>query len=196
MNINLMTLNAHKINGPKGIGCLFIKKGTHIEAWQHGGGHEFGLRSGTENVPAIVGFGAAIKYKNTKEEIEKMTDLRNKIIKFVKNNKGNIHGPIQNRLCNNVNAYFKDVDGDALGSYLNNKGIATSLGSACSTHHKGPSHVLKAIGLKDKEASNSIRLTLSKYTTEKEINECIAILKKAIKKFNKKSFVDKIIDKI
>ena len=196
INIDLITLNAHKINGPKGVGCLFIKKGTDIKAWQHGGGHEFNLRSGTENIPAIVGFGEAVKIGNSSQDIKKMSELRDKLIQFVKEVKGNIHGPLNNRLCNNVNAYFHDIDGDALGSFLNNNEIASSLGSACSTHSSEPSHVLKAIGLDDKEASNSIRLTLSKFTTEEDINNCIKILKKAIKKFSKKSFIDKLIDKI
>ena len=192
INIDLITLNAHKIHGPKGIGALYVKKGTNIESWQHGGGHESGLRSGTENIPAIIGFAKAVELAN-KEHVAYMTKLRDKLITNIK---GKLHGPLGNkRLCNNVNVYFEGVDGDALGSYLNNKNIASSLGSACSTYTGGPSHVLKAIGLSDKEAGNSVRLTISRFTKEEDIDRVTFVLEKAVKKLGKRSFVDKLINK-
>jgi cysteine desulfurase len=190
--VDLITLNAHKIHGPKGVGCLFIKKGTKIEAWQHGGGHELGFRSGTENIPAIIGFAKAVQLA-TKNHVAYMTKLRDKLISSIK---GKLHGPAEDkRLCNNVNVYFENVDGDALGSYLNNEKISSSLGSACSTNNSGPSHVLKALGLSDKEASNSVRLTISRFTKEEDIDRVIFVLEKAVKKLGKRSFIDKLIDK-
>ncbi len=191
--VDLITLNAHKIHGPKGVGCLFIKKGTNIEAWQHGGGHESGLRSGTENISAIVGFAKAVQLA-TKDHVVYMTKLRDKLISGIK---GKLHGPTgDKRLCNNINFYFENVDGDALGSYLNNEKISSSLGSACSTHNEEPSHVLKAIGLSDKEASNSVRLTISRFTKEENIDRVIFVLEKAVKKLSKRNFIDKLIDKL
>ena len=146
-NIDLITINAHKIHGPKGVGCLFIKKGTNIKPWQHGGGHEFGLRSGTENVPAIVGFAEAVKLGMKKQYLVHMQNLRNKMIKeLLSIPDTKLNGPKEKRLCNNINICFKGIDAATLGAKLDNKGIASSLASACSTNSDKPSHVLKAIG--------------------------------------------------
>jgi len=195
--VDLITLNAHKIHGPKGVGCLFIQNGINIEAWQHGGGHEFGLRSGTENIPGIVGFAKAVELGMNKKHISYMLELRDYLISELENLNGKLHGSTgEKRLCNNINVYFENVDGESLGSYLNNEHIASSLGSACSAHHSGPSHVLKALGLSDEEAGNSIRLTISRFTTKEDVDKVIEVLKKAVKKLGKRSFIDKIIDNI
>ena len=194
INIDLITLNAHKIHGPKGVGCLFVKQGTNIEAWQHGGGHELGLRSGTENIPAIVGFAKAVELAIDKKHVEYMTKLRNKLINnLLKINNAKLNGPKENRLCNNINICFKGIDAPSLGARLNNKGISSSLASACSANNDDLSHVLKAIGLNDEDANSSIRLTLSRFTKEQEIDYVIKIITKTVKSWSKKGIIDRIL---
>lgn len=181
-NVDLMTLNSHKIHGPKGVGALYIKEGIEITPWQHGGGHEKGLRAGTENIHGIVGFAEAVKIAN-KSHVENMTKLRDKLIKGALEIKDSrLNGPKDNRLCNNVNISFKGVEGEALGGYLDSKNICSSAGSACSTKSLEPSHVLKAIGLTNEEANGSVRLTLSRFTTEEEVDYVLKVLPKIIKK--------------
>ncbi|UCD03926.1 MAG: cysteine desulfurase [Candidatus Woesearchaeota archaeon] len=182
-NVDLMTLNSHKIHGPKGVGALYIKDGIKITPWQHGGGHEKGLRAGTENIHGIVGFAEAVKIAN-KKHVEHMIELRDKLINGALEIKGSrLNGPRGNkRLCNNVNLSFKGVEGEALGGYLDSKNICSSTGSACSTRSLEPSHVLKAIGLSNEEANGSVRLTLSRFNTEEEIDYVLKVLPKFVKK--------------
>lgn len=187
MNLDLLTINAHKIHGPKGIGALYIKKGTNIKTWQSGGAHEMNFRAGTENVAGIVGFAKAVKISN-KKDIEKMQKLRDKLIKGLLEIPDVIlNGPKENRLCNNVNVSFKGIEGEAIGGYLDSYGICSSTGSACSSIKLEPSYVLKAIGKTNEEANGSLRLTLSKYTTEKEIDfvlEKVPIIVKKLRGFS------------
>jgi len=186
-NLDLITLNAHKIHGPKGIGALFIRKGTKIIPWQSGGEHEFGLRAGTENVAGIVGFAEAVKIASNPKHIIHMTKLRDKLINEISkipNVKFN-GAKASKRLCNNVNFSFKGIEGEAIGGYLDEKGICSSTGSACSARTLEPSHVLRAIGLSHEEANGSLRLTLSRFTTEKEIDYTLEILPKIIEKLRK-----------
>lgn len=182
-NIDLMTLNSHKIHGPKGVGALYLKKGIKITPWQHGGGHEKGLRAGTENIHGIVGFGKAVKLAKQGHVIY-MEKLRDKLIEGALKIEGSkLNGPKgENRLCNNVNLSFKGVEGEALGGYLDDKNVCSSAGSACSSSSLEPSHVLKAIGLDNQEANGSVRLTLSRFNTEEEIDYVLKILPKIIKK--------------
>ncbi len=196
MNLSLVTLNAHKIHGPKGIGALYIKKGTKIEILQHGGGQESGLRSGTENVPGIVGFGKAA-YLISQKDIIKMEKFRGKLIEGVlsKIQGSRLNGP-KERLCNNINFSFEGVEGEAIGTYLNSYNICSSTGSACSSKSLEPSHVLKAIGLSDEQAHGSLRLSLSKYTTEEEIDKVLEVLPKVIIKLRKISPFEKIAEKL
>lgn len=187
MNLNLLTINAHKIHGPKGIGALYIKKGTNIKSWQNGGAHEMNFRAGTENVSGIVGFAKAVKIAN-KKDLEKIQKLRDKLIKgLLEIPDVKLNGPKENRLCNNVNVSFKGIEGEAIGGYLDSFGICSSTGSACSSIKLEPSYVLKAIGKTNEEANGSLRLTLSKYTTEKEIDfvlEKIPIIVKKLRSFS------------
>ena len=184
-NLDLVTLNAHKIHGPKGIGALYIRKGIEITPLFHGGGHERGLRSGTENVSGVVGFAKAAEIAN-KKDIEKMTQLRDKMINELLKIPGiKLNGPRENRLCNNVNISFEKVEGEVIGGYLENDGILTSTGSACMSHSTGISHVLKAIGLSDEKASNSMRASISKFTTEEEVDYFLERFRKIIGKFQK-----------
>lgn len=182
--IDLITLNAHKIHGPKGVGALYIRKGTKISAWQHGGGHERNLRSGTENIHGIVGFAEAVKQASNSKHIKHMNKLRERLISgILKIPEIELNGPTGNkRLCNNTNFYFKRIEGEAIGGYLDLKGIASSTGSACSSHTLEPSHVLQAIGRSKAEANGSLRLTLSRFTTEKEIDYVLKVLPGIVKK--------------
>ena len=167
---DLISISAHKIHGPKGIGALYIKKGNHLKKLFHGGKHEFNVRSGTENVPAIVGLARATTLI-TKKDIEKMIKLRDKLIKETLKIKDTwLNGTKEKRLCNNANISFKYIEGESILLRLNEKGIAVSTGSACAAKELKPSHVLLSIGLKAEDAHGSIRFSLSKYTTEKEIN--------------------------
>ncbi|MCD6410549.1 cysteine desulfurase [bacterium] len=184
LGVDLLTLSAHKIYGPKGVGALFIKKGTPIKPIIYGGGHEFGLRSGTENVAGIVGLGKAIelgeKYKN---DIERIKKLRDKIIeKVLKIPNTRLNGLKEKRLPNNVNISISGVEGESLMIALDQQGIAVSTGSACSSRELKPSHVLLAIGLSPKEAHGSLRITLGRFTTEEEVDYFLKVLPNVVKR--------------
>jgi len=195
-NIDLMTVNAHKIHGPKGVGALYIKKGIKITPLLHGGGHEFGLRSSTENVAGIIGFAKAVEIADEKS-INHMNKLRDKLINGVlKIPDTKLNGSKEKRLCNNANFSFKYVEGEAIGALLDVKGVCSSTGSACSAKSLEPSHVLTAIGLKPEEAHGSLRLSLSKFTTEQEIDYVLDIFPGIIKKLRKISPLAKFISKL
>ena len=187
-NLSFVTLNAHKIHGPKGVGALYIKEGIKISPLLHGGGHEKGLRSSTENIPGIVGFGKAVKIASNKD-VKHMIKLRDKfiqeILKIPNTKLNGVDG--DKRLCNNINICFNNIEGEAIGGYLDSYGISSSTGSACSSHTLESSHVLKAIGLSGLQSNTSIRLSLSKYTTESEINYTVEILNKVVEKLRRMS---------
>ncbi len=185
MNLDLMSLNSHKIHGPKGVGALYIREGISITSLMHGGGHEHKMRSGTENVSGIVGFAKAVEISK-KKDVEKMEKLRDKMIKGIleiENTK--LNGPHENRLCNNINICFNNVEGEAIGGYLENAGICTSTGSACASHSLESSHVLKAIGLTSMQVNSSIRISINKYTTEKEVDYFLEKIENIIKKLRR-----------
>jgi cysteine desulfurase len=188
LNADLITVSSHKMYGPKGVAALFIRKGVKIEPLLHGGGHEFGLRSSTINVPGIVGFGVAceIAKAEMKKESERLTKLRDYLIKNVlKIENSHLNGHPTKRLPNNANFWFNFVDGESLIMELDYYGIAASTGSACSTSTLKPSHVLLAIGLKPHEADGSLRLSIGRWTSKKDVNYTIKILPKAIEKIRK-----------
>jgi len=188
LNADLITVSSHKMYGPKGVAALFIRKGVKIEPLLHGGGHEFGLRSSTINVPGIVGFGVAceIAKSEMKKESERLTKLRDYLIKNVlKIENSHLNGHPTKRLPNNANFWFNFVDGESLIMELDYYGIAASTGSACSTSTLKPSHVLLAIGLKPHEADGSLRLSIGRWTNKKDVNYTIKILPKAIEKIRK-----------
>ena len=183
-----MTISSHKIYGPKGMGALFIKEGTEMEPLIFGGGHEFGFRSGTENVPFIAGFGKAVeKIKESKPEGERIRKLRDKLIEGVLKTipESKLNGSFEKRLPNNANFSFKGIEGESLVIALDQEGIAASTGSACSQKTLEPSHVLLALGLSPKEALSSLRLTLGRYTTEKEIDKVLEVLPKIVARLRK-----------
>jgi len=184
MSIDFMTINAHKLYGPKGVGALYINKDcSELEPLIHGGGHEFGLRSGTENVPGIVGFAKAVELrkKDMMPEAEHLTHLRDKLMKNtleIEDTYLNGH-PIK-RLPNNANFRFSHIEGEAIVLGLDTEGIAASSGSACSSMGGEASHVLLAIGLKPEEARGSLRLSLGKYNTEEDIDYILQVLPKVV----------------
>jgi cysteine desulfurase len=174
MNIDLLSLSAHKIYGPKGIGALYVRKKNpqvKISAQQHGGGQEKNLRSGTLNVPAIVGLGKAIEIllNEMNDETERISSLRNLLEEKLLNEISDtwLNGHPTERIPNNLNIGFDGVDAQALMMGL--KEIAVSSGSACSTSQALPSHVLKAIGLSSDKAYSCIRFGIGRFTTEEEI---------------------------
>ncbi len=180
MNIDLLTASSQKMYGPKGAACLFIRKGIKISPILHGGGHESGLRSSTVNLPAIVGFAKACEiYKKERlEEAKRLTKLRDKLIQGIltKIPYSRLNGHPKNRLPNNADFSFKFVEGESIIIQLDLLGIAASTGSACSSAKLEPSHTLLAIGLKPQEAHGSLRLSLGRWTTEKEINYVLKVL--------------------
>ena len=189
MNIDLLTASSHKMYGPKGVACLFIRQGIKIEPILHGGGHESGLRPSTINLPAIVGFAKACEIckKQGKKESTRLIKLRDKLIKKVlKKIEGScINGHFKKRLPNNANFSFASVEGESIMLQLDLLGVAASTGSACGSAKLEPSHVLVAIGLKPEQAHGSLRLSLGRWTTEKEINYVLKILPEVIEKLRK-----------
>ena len=190
LGVDLLTLSSHKIYGPKGIGLLYIKKGTPIAPLIYGGGQEQGLRSGTENAASIVGFGQAIKeIQDQKIKIHniKIRQFRDKLIKYIlKFIPGSrLNGSHVNRLPNNVNISFEGAEGEAVVISLDQRGIACSTGSACSAKSLEPSRVLLALGLSHEEAHGSLRITLGRYTTEQEISRFLRVLPPIVERLRK-----------
>ena len=185
MNIDLLSASAHKIYGPKGIGLLYKNRDVKLNPLISGGGHEFGVRSGTENIPGIVGFSKALELSK-KEDKEKIKKLRNYLIdELLKIENSKLNGPKDKRLYNNVNVIFKYIEGEALILKLDDDGICASTGSACSTKSLEPSHVLTSIGLRKQDAHGSLRLTLGRHNTKKEIDYTVKKIKKRVKELRK-----------
>ena len=174
VQIDLLSASAHKLHGPKGVGLLYVRNGTGIEPFMHGGGQERGKRSGTLNIPGIVGFGeaAAIAGQNLQGNAEKMTALREHLIGRILEEVplAKLNGHPHLRLPGNANFSFPYVEGTSMLIMLDAQGICASSGSACSAGSGEPSHVLRAIGLTDLYAVGSLRLTLSEETTREEID--------------------------
>ncbi len=184
MNANLLSVSAHKIYGPKGVGALYIRKGTLIEPLFHGGGHERNLRSSTENVAGIVGFGKACELaKQRLPEEAKLAELRDRLIKGVLEIKDSyLNGHPSKRLPNNANFRFSYIEGESMVLNLDMKGISASTGSACSSTSLEPSHVLLAIGLKPEDAHGSLRLTLGRGNTKEDVDYVLSVLPEVVNK--------------
>ncbi|MCK4287248.1 MAG: cysteine desulfurase, partial [Candidatus Lokiarchaeota archaeon] len=198
MNIDLLSASAHKLYGPKGVGMLYIKNkgvkegwGKIIEPIMHGGGHERGMRPSTVNIPGIAGFAKAaeIAKEELDREMERQITLRDRIIKWVNENIEDsfLNGHPTKRLPNNVNLGFSYIEGESIVLDLDMEGIATSTGSACSSESLDPSHVLLAIGLKPEEAHGSLRVSLGRFTTEKDIEYFLDKLPPIIERLRKMS---------
>lgn len=185
MKIDLLSISAHKIHGPKGVGALIIRKDVKIDPIQHGYISLFKLKPGTENVPGIVGFSKAaeLAFKDFNSNVAHMVKLRDKLIKGIQETIPDsiLHGPAgDKRSPANVNFSFKYVEGESILLHLDLRGIAVATGSACSTRKLEPSHVLTAIGVKPEIAHSSIRFTLSKLNTEEEIDYVLKELPEVI----------------
>jgi len=187
LKVDLLTFSGHKIYGPKGVGGLYVRKGTPLSPIISGGSQEFGWRSGTENIPYIVGLAKAVElvFEKREKRSRYTLDLRNKlwknIIKY--NSEVKLNGSFENRLPNNLNIRFPNVNNETFIVALDQAGIAVSAGSACSSRALAPSHILTAIGLTKHQAKESIRITIGKDTTLVEIKKAAEIINKIVKKF-------------
>ena len=191
LHIDMLSSSGHKLNGPKGIGFLYIRKGVKIRSFVHGGAQERKRRAGTENVPGIVGYGKAaeIAAKTMKERTAKEIELRDHLIDRVLAEVPytRLNGHRTNRLPNNANFSFQFVEGESLLILLDNNGICGSSGSACTSGSLDPSHVLLAIGLPHKIAHGSLRLTLSAETTMEDIDFVVDCIKQIIERLRSMS---------
>lgn len=189
LNIDLLSMSAHKFYGPKGMGALYVKKGVHFEKIQDGGHQERNMRAGTENVAGIVGLGKAIElaYKNFDEYNEKLTSLRDYYISQVEEKIPNVklNGHRVKRLPGNANISFIGVDGEALLLNLDIRGICASSGSACTSGSLAPSHVLVAIGLSSEIAQGSLRVTFGDENTKEDVDYLVQSLVEIVGKLRK-----------
>lgn len=186
MNIDMLSASGHKLNGPKGIGFLYIRTGVKIRSFVHGGAQERSRRAGTENVPGIVGLGAAVEraFRIMKSKTEKEIELRDYLIERIEKEIPHcwLNGHRTKRLPNNVNISFLFIEGESMLIMLDMKGICASSGSACTSGSLDPSHVLLGIGLKHEEAHGSLRLTLSEENTKEEMDIVVEELKQIIQR--------------
>ena len=191
MNIDMLSASGHKINGPKGIGIMYIRKGVKIRSFIHGGAQERKRRAGTHNVPGIVGFGKAIEIatRDLDARMKYETELRDYLISRVENEIPyvKVNGHRTNRLPNNANFCFRFIEGESLLILLDQKGICGSSGSACTSGSLDPSHVLLAIGLPHEIAHGSLRLTLNEENTEEEMDFTVEAIKEIVQKLRNMS---------
>ncbi|MFZ6015409.1 MAG: cysteine desulfurase family protein [Patescibacteria group bacterium] len=185
LHVDLLTLNGGKIYGPKGVGLLYLRRGIKIEPLIYGGGQERRLRSGTENVPGIAGLAKAldIAQAGREKESERLVKLRNRLVEgLLKISKSRLNGDLKNRLPNNVNISFMDIEGEAAMLYLDAKGVYCSTGSACASTSLDPSHVILALGMSYEAAHGSLRFTLGKSTKVKDIDYVIKVMPDIVKR--------------
>lgn len=180
LGVDLLSLSAHKIYGPKGVGALYIKNGVKLDTFMHGGAQERGRRAGTENVAGIVGLAKALALATADlvQNIAHLTSLRDRLIDGVQKQIPfcRLNGHPTKRLCNNVNFSFQYIEGESLLLMLDMKGVAASSGSACTSGSLDPSHVLLAIGLPHEIAHGSLRLSIGDFTTEEEVDYVLEVL--------------------
>ena len=186
LGVDLLSMSAHKLYGPKGVGALYIRKGTKLLPFVHGGEQERGRRASTENVPGIVGLGKAVEIarQEMSEEAERLTGLRDKLINGLLGqiDHTRLNGHPTNRLPNNVNVSIAFAEGESMCLNLDLEGICTATGSACSSAITEPSHVMLALGLPPLEAHSSLRFSLGKWTTEEEIDRVLEVLPRIVAK--------------
>ena len=186
LGVDLLTLNGSKVYGPKGTGLLYIKEGTAIKSVIYGGGQEFDIRSGTENIPGIMGLAKALEmaHEDKEKEVARLIELRDKLIKGLqeKVERVNLNGHTTQRLPNNINVTFEDIEGEAILLHLNEQGIMASTGSACASNSLDVSHVLKAIGLPYEMIHGSVRFTLGKRNIDKDIDYALKVIPEIVAK--------------
>jgi len=184
LGVDLLSMSAHKLYGPKGVGALYVRKGTRLVSFMHGGEQEYGRRAGTHNVPGIVGLGktAEIARQETDEEAERVTRLRDKLRNGILESidHARLNGHPQARLPNNLNVSISYAEGEAMCLKLDREGICCSTGSACTSAVTEPSHVLAALGLDPLQAHSSLRFSLGKWTTEEEIDHVLEVLPRIV----------------
>ena len=189
LGVDLLTLNSNKIYGPKGAGLLYVKEGVELQPLIHGGGQEYGLRSGTENVPAIMGFAKALELaqQEKSKENKRLKELRDYFVKEVmkKIPTVSLNGYFIERLPNIANVSFTGLEAETILSYLNSREIYASAGSACTANEIEISHVLKAMGIPDKLARGSIRFSFGKYTSKKDIDIVIKLIVQVVSSLRK-----------
>lgn len=193
LHVDLLTLNGSKIYGPKGVGLLFVRRGVELEPLVRGGGQERGLRSGTENVPGIIGLAAALELAQDEKEKEsaRLTKLRDKLIAgLLEIPKTRLNGHPIERLPNNVNVSFMDIEGEAAVLYLDAQGIYCSTGSACASSTLDPSHVILAIGISYEAAHGSLRFTLGHSTKSSDIDYVLKTIPSIVAKLRHMSPVN------
>lgn len=186
MNIDMLSLSAHKLYGPKGIGALYVRKGIKLKSYIHGGAQERGIRAGTENVAGIVGLGKAVELavNEMEQENKRLIALRDKIIDGILNNipYTRLNGHRTDRLPGNANISFEFIEGESILLLLDMEGFYASSGSACTSGSLDPSHVLLAIGLPHEKAHGSLRMTLGLENTEDDVNVLLQVLPKIVKR--------------
>jgi cysteine desulfurase len=187
LGVDSLSLSAHKLYGPKGVGALYIRKGTRLENIMQGGGHERGLRSGTENVAGIVGLAKAAELcsESMASEGQRLTQLRDRLAGLVleKVKDAWINGTMKRRLPGSLNFGFSYVEGESLLLFLDSKGIAVSTGSACSSHKLQPSHVLLSLGLRPEKCHGSLRITMGRSNTTDEVDYVAQCIAEAVERF-------------
>jgi cysteine desulfurase len=191
LGVDMMSMSSHKINGPKGVGALYVRSGLEIVPIMHGGGQESELRSGTENVPGIAGFGkacelAATRMSQYQEQVSNLRDyLIEKVVKEIPHSR--LNGSRKDRIPNNTHFTFFGVNGEDLIIKLDENGIAASTGSACSVKKQKPSHVLRAMGFSYEEITGSLRLSLGMQNTKEEIDRTVCVLSGVVKELRELS---------
>ena len=194
LNVDMMTINSSKIYGPKGVGALIVRRGIKFEPLMFGGAQQQRKRPGTENVVGIVGFATAVEIANEEREeyVARITPLRDSLISQLLEviPKTRLNGHEQDRLPNNVNISFLDVEGEALLLYLDAKGVYASTGSACTSASLDPSHVILALGTPYEVAHGSLRFTLGRSTTQEDVDYVVAVLPELVEKLRKISPVN------
>ena len=190
MNIDIMTMNAHKTYGPKGVGALYLNKDVKMEPYLHGGEHEFGLRAGTHNIPGVVGFAKTVELREKEmfEEAKKLTILRDRLIKGVLEiDETYLNGHPKKRLANNINIRFLYIEGESLVLKLDMEGIATSSRSACVSRTEEASRILLALGLDPIEVRGPLRISLGKNNTEEDIDYILEVLPHSVQQLRRMS---------
>ena len=189
LGLDLLSLSGHKFYGPKGVGALYVKKGVKVTPLLHGGGHERGRRSGTENVAGIVGLGEAARLAKIEIESEakRIKPLRDKLEKGILKSilEVKVNGDPDNRMFNTLNVCIKHIEGEGILINLDFEGICASSGSACTSGSLEPSHVLLAMGIPTEIAHGSLRMSLGRYTSDKEIDKVLAVLPPIVEKLRK-----------
>jgi cysteine desulfurase len=191
LGVDLLSISAHKIHGPKGVGALFIKEGTLIEPLHHGGHHELNRRAGTENVSGIVGFGKAseLAFEELLENPERAKPLRDYFWEKIQHGIDHVHlnGHPTQRLPNTLNVTFEFIEGESLVINLDLFGIATSTGSACTSGALEPSHVLLAMGVPALQAQGSLRISMGRESTQEEVDQTVEALKETVRRLRSMS---------